>query len=82
MQVLGGIIASSNPCPYFFYAMLCSFVQSSCFLFNCSQLNSVDIVLTQLCCHAFISSILWSEFYCTSVFGSQLLLVLGVDCAN
>ena len=51
MQVLHGIVASSQPCPYLFCAMLYSFLQSSCRLFNCSEFNSVDVAVIQLCCY-------------------------------
>jgi hypothetical protein len=51
MQVLHGIVASSHPCPYFFSAMLCSFLQSSCRLFNCSQFSSFAVAVIHSCCH-------------------------------
>ena len=50
MQVLHGIVASGHPSPYFFCAMLYSFLQSSCRLFNCTQFRSVDVAVIQLCC--------------------------------
>ena len=51
MQVLHGIVASSQSCPYFICAMLCSFLKSSCRLFNCSEFSLVDVAVIQLCCH-------------------------------
>jgi len=31
--------------------MLCSFLQSSCRLFYCSEFSSVDVAVIYLCCH-------------------------------
>jgi uncharacterized protein Veg len=51
MQILHGNVAARQPCPFFFCAMLCSFVHSSCHLFNCSQFSSVNVAVIQLCWH-------------------------------
>ena len=36
---------------YFFCAMLCSFLQSSCRLFNCCQFSSFAVAAIHSCCH-------------------------------
>ena len=51
MQFLHGIVASSHPCPFFCCAMLCSFLQSSCRLFNCCQFSSFAVAVIHSYCH-------------------------------
>ena len=82
IQVLHGTLASSQLCPFFFCATLCSFLQSNCCLLNCSQFSSVDVAVIKLYCQlidpefTMVRNLLFVSFW------KLIIVLLGAECAS